>query len=137
VPDPRTGSTPAALPRAVAVAALVAVLQAAGMVGYAVLVVVRAVRGDASSPGDAAFLVVLVLAWAAALVVAATALRHLRRPARAPLLLSELLLAAVGVPLVQGGGVARWAGVALVLTGVVGAAAVLSPSVTAALEARR
>jgi hypothetical protein len=121
----------------VAVAALVAVLQAAGMVGYAVLVVVRAVRGDASSPGDAAFLVVLVLAWAAALVVAATALRHLRRPARAPLLLSELLLAAVGVPLVQGGGVARWAGVALVLTGVVGAAAVLSPSVTAALEARR
>jgi hypothetical protein len=115
----------------VAVVAVLALLQAAGMVGYAVLVVVQAVRGDASSPGDAAFLVVLVLAWAAGLVVVARGMRDRHRWARAPLLLSELLLVAVGVPLVQGGGIARWAGAALVATGAVGAAAVLSPSVTA------
>jgi len=137
VPDASTGSDQAAQPRALAVAAVVAVVQAVGMAGYAVLVVVQAVRGDASSPGDAAFLVVLVLAWAVALVVVARGLRERHRWARAPLLLSELLLVAVGVPLVQGGGVARWAGVALVVTGAVGAVTVLSPSVTAVLDGRR
>jgi hypothetical protein len=137
VPDRRTGSDPAAQPRAVAVAAVVAVAQAVGMLGYAVLVVVQALRGDASSAGDATFLVVLVLAWGVALVVVARGLRDRHRWARAPLLLSELLLVAVGVPLVQGGGVARWAGVALVVTGAVGAVAVLSPSVTAVLDGQR
>ena len=53
-------------------------------------------------------------------MVVARGLRDRHRWARAPLLLSELLLVAVGVPLVQGGGVARWAGVALVVTGVGG-----------------
>ena len=121
------------MPRTLLVAASLAVLQALGLVVYAVAVVVAAVRGDRSSASDAALLVVLVLGWAAVLVVVARGLYERRRWARAPLLLSELLLVAIGVPLAQGES-GRWVGVVLVASAAVGAVAVLSPSVTRALE---
>ena len=63
-------------------------------------------------------------------MLAARALRVGRRAARAPLVLSELLLLVVGVPLVQGDA-ARWWGLVLVVTAGVGVLAVLSPAVTA------
>jgi hypothetical protein len=131
VPDPST-------PTALRVVAAVALAQVLGLVAYAIVVVVAAVRGDESSAGNAALLAVLVLAWAVGLAVAARGLVDRRRWARAPALLSELLLFAVGVPLAQNGaGIARWAGVLLVVSGAVGTVAVLTPSVTAALDGPR
>ena len=71
--------------------------------------------------------------WAAGLLLCARGLLRRRRWARAPLVITDLLLLAVGVPLVQGAG-ARWAGVLLVVGAVVGLLSVLSPAVTAELE---
>jgi len=122
-----------ASPRALLTAAGVAALQAAGLAVLAAVVVVQAARGDESSATNAGLLVVLVLAWAVGLGFVARGLRDRHRWARAPLLLSELLLLlAVGVPLVQGDA-ARWVGVLVVASAVVGTVAVLSPSVTSAL----
>ncbi len=121
------------MPRTLLVAAAVAVLQSVGLVVFALAVVVAAVRGDRSSAADAALLAALVLGWAVFLVVAARGLRDRRRWARAPLLLTELLLVVVGVPLVQGGS-SRWTGALMVVSGAVGAVALLTPSVTRALE---
>jgi hypothetical protein len=130
--DPNAERGPVA-PRSMRIAALVAVAQAVGLAVFAAVVVVQALRGDRSSVTNVLLLVVLLLAWAAALVLCARGLLHRRRWARAPLVLSELLLLAVGIPLVQGDG-ARWAGVLLVGGAVVGLLSVLSPAVTAELE---
>ena len=115
------------------IAAWVALLQGVGLGVFALVVVVEALRGDRSSMVDALLLVSLLLAWAGAFVLCARGLLRRRRWSRAPLVLSELLLLAVGIPLVQGAG-ARWAGVLLVVGAVVGLLSVLSPAVTAELE---
>jgi hypothetical protein len=120
-------------PVAVRVAAAVAGLQGLGLAVFAAVVVGEALRGDRSSVSGALLLVALLAAWAATLVLCARGLLRRRRWARAPLVLSELLLLAVGIPLVQGSG-ARWVGVLLVVGSVVGLLAVLSPAVTAELE---
>ncbi len=99
----------------------------------AVAVVVEAARGDRSTVGNVVLLALLLVAWAGGLAAAARGLLHRRRRARAPIVVSELLLLAVGFPLVQGTD-ARWAGVLLVVTCVAGLLAVLSPSVTAQLQ---
>ena len=103
------------------------------LLGMAVGIVVEAARGDRSSVSNVALLVGLLLVWAAGLALAARGLARRRRWARAPVLLSDLLLLAVGVPLAQGSA-SRWAGVLLVVVSAVGAVAVMTPPVTAALE---
>jgi hypothetical protein len=113
----------------VAVAALA--LQIAGMAVYSVAVLVKAVSGDASSAQGAALLIALTLVWAGGLVLAARGLWQRRRWARSPAVVSELLLVAIGVPLVQGG--VGWVGVPLVVGSAVAVVALLTPAVTAAL----
>ncbi len=130
--DPDAEHRPLA-PRVMRIAAGVAVLQALGLGVFAAVVVVEALRGDRSSMANALLLVALLLAWAAALGLCARGLLRRRHWSRAPLVMSELLLLAVGVPLVQGAG-ARWAGVLLVVGAVVGLLSVLSPAVTTELE---
>ncbi len=115
------------------IAAGVAFLQALGLGVFALVVVVEALRGDRSSMANALLLAALLLAWAATLALCARGLLRRRRWSRAPLVMSELLLLAVGIPLVQGAG-ARWAGVLLVVGAVVGLLSVLSPAVTTELE---
>jgi hypothetical protein len=118
--------------RALLTAAGVAALQAAALTVFAVVVVAQALRGDESSAANVVLLVLLVLAWAVGLGVVARGLRDRHRWARAPMLLSELLLLAVGIPLLQGDA-ARWVGVVVIASAAVGTVAVLSPSVTSAL----
>ncbi len=130
--DPTEGRPPA-VPGPMRLAAVVAVAQAVGLGLYAVVVLVQALSGDRSSVTSAVLLMALVVGWAAVLLLAARGLLRRRRWSRAPLVLSELLLLAVGIPLVQGAG-ARWAGVLLVVGGAVGLLSVLSPAVTAELE---
>ena len=129
----RVGASPTGRPRALEVAVVVAALEATALLVFGTAVLVQALRGDRSSALDAGLLVGLLVVWAAGLGWAARGLWHARRWARAPVVLSELLLLAVGIPLVQGEG-ARWAGVLLVAASVAGLVAVLSPAVTASLE---
>jgi hypothetical protein len=103
------------------------------LLALAVGVVVEALRGDRSSVSNAALLAVLLLVWVAGLGMGARGLSLHRRWARAPVVLSELLLLAAAVPLAQGSG-AQWAGYLVVALCVVGLLAVLSPPVTTALR---
>ena len=104
------------------------VLQGAALAGYALVVLVQAVRGDRATLLGAALLAVLLVAWGAGLGLAARGLWDGRRWARSPVVVTELLLLAVGIPLVQGAG--RAAGIVLVVVAVVELGAVLSPPVT-------
>jgi hypothetical protein len=132
--DPGPGPAAAGrLPRAIQLAAGLALAEAAGFVVYGVALVVQAARGDRSSVQNVALLVVLVVGWGAGLVFAARGLLGRRRWSRAPLVVSQLLLVAVGLPLAEGP-VARWAGVALVAASVLAVGALLTPAVTGALE---
>ena len=115
-------------PRPLLVAVGLLALQAAAFVGYALVVLVQAVRGDRTTLLGAGLLAVLLLAWGAGLGLAARGLWEGRRWARSPVVVTELLLLAVGIPLVLGAG--RPAGVVLVVVAVVVLGAVLSPSVT-------
>jgi hypothetical protein len=115
------------------VAAGVASAQGAGLGLFAAVVVLQALRGDRSSVTNVLLLVALLVAWAAALLLCARGLLRRRHWSRAPLVLSELLLLAVGIPLIQGAG-PRWAGLLLVAGAVVGLLSLLSPAVTAELE---
>lgn len=79
-------------------------LQAAALVGYAVLIVVEALRGDYQRTDFVAIEAALFAFWGVVLAVAARALAKGRRAGVAPVLLSEVLLGlAVGLPLVRGG----------------------------------
>jgi hypothetical protein len=120
-----------ARPAALLVAAGVVLVEAVTLLGYAVVAVVQGLRGDRSGALGPALLAVVLLVWAAGLVGAARGLLQVRRWARAPVVVSELLGLAVGIQLAQGP--TRWAGAALVAVTVVALVAVLSPPATAAL----
>lgn len=128
-PGPRAAGP---LPPTIWLAAGLALAEAAGFLVYGAVLVVQAARGDRSSVGNVVLLIGLVLGWAAALAFAARGLWQRRRWSRAPLVVSQVLLLAVGVPLAQGTG-ARWVGVALVTVSAVALLALLSRAVTAQL----
>ena len=115
-------------PRPLLVAVGLLALQGASFVGYAFVVLVQAVRGDRTTVLGAVLLAVLLVAWGGCLGLAARGLWDGRRWARSPVVVTELLLLAVGIPLAQGAG--RPAGIVLVVVAVVVLAAVLSPPVT-------
>jgi hypothetical protein len=109
-------------------------VEALTLLGYALVAVVQGLRGDRSGALGPALLAVVLLVWAAGLVVAARGLLRVQRWARAPVVVSELLVLAVGIQLAQGA--TRWAGAVLVAVTVVALVAVLSPPATAALVER-
>ena len=113
---------------ALGVAVSVAGLEAAGLVAFALVVVVRGSRGDASSASNVALLCGLLLAWAAGLGVAARGLRAGRRWARAPLVVTELLAGALSVSMIQGG--VGWVGWPLLACSVAALAALFAPAMT-------
>jgi hypothetical protein len=118
-------------PKPLVVAAAAVLAEAVVLLGYAVVTVVQALRGDRSSALGAALLALVLLTWAAGLALSARGLWRVRRWARSPVVVSELLLLAVGVPLIQGTG--GWVGTVIVATTVVVLIAVLSPPVTSVL----
>jgi hypothetical protein len=84
--------------------AVVVGLQALALVGYAVLIVVEALRGDYQRTDFVAIESALFAFWGVVLALAVRALVMGRRSGFAPVLLSELLLGlAVGLPLLRGG----------------------------------
>ena len=126
--------TATARPTVLAAAAALVLLEAAGLVAYAVVAAVQALRGDRSSALGALLLVVILLVWAAGLAVAARGLWQRARWARSPVVVSELLLLAVGHPARPGhrrSGRRRWCRVVALAVATTGA--VLSPPATAAL----
>ena len=106
MPEPPTSSAPRpAAPSSVrwALAAVVG-LQSAALVGYAVLIVVEALRGDYQRADFVAIEAALFTFWGLVLAVAVRGLVRGRRAGVVPVLLSELLLGlAVGLPLLRGG----------------------------------
>lgn len=106
MPEPATSSAPRpGAPSSVrwALAAVVG-LQAAALVGYAVLIVVEALRGDYQRADFVAIEAALFAFWGVVLALATRALVKGRRAGFVPVLLSELLLGlAVGLPLLRGG----------------------------------
>jgi hypothetical protein len=118
-------------PAALLAAAGLAAVEAVGLIGYAAVVVLHGLGGDASSPANVALLAALVLAWAAGLGVAARALLSGRRWARSPLIVNQLLLVAVGIPVAQGA--SGWLGWPMVAVALVALAALASPAVTRSL----
>jgi hypothetical protein len=113
------------------VAVVVVLVEAGALLVYAVVTIVQAVRGDRSSVLGVVLLAALLGLWDGALVVAARGLWRGRRWARSPIVVSELLLLAVGLQLAQGA--TRWAGVAIVVLTIAALGAALSPPVTASL----
>jgi hypothetical protein len=118
-------------PAALVVAAAVVLCEAAVLAGYALVAVAQGLRGDRSGPLGPALLAVVLLVWAAGLAAAARGLLRVQRWARAPVVVSELLMLAVGIQLAQG--TARWAGWVLVAVTASALIAVLSPPATRAL----
>ena len=103
------------------------------MVVFALVTIIAAIQGSATSVAGVALLSLLALAWAGGLAVATSAVARGRRAGRAPVVLTELiLLLAVGVPLVQGS--SPLAGWFLVGTSLPALLVVLSPPVTASLH---
>jgi hypothetical protein len=122
--DPR----PAAVVVAVGVAVGVAGLQVGGLLAFVVVIVVRATQGDQTSWLNVALLCVVLLAWAAGLGVAAGGLSAGRRWSRAPLVVSELLLLAVSVSVIQGG--VGWLGWPLGVGAALAVVAMFTPAMT-------
>jgi len=120
---PTSGAPRPAAPSSVrwALAAVVG-LQAAALVGYAVLIVVEALRGDYQRVDFVAIEAALFTFWGLVLAVAVRGPVRGRQAGVVPVLVSELLLGlAVGLPLLRGGqraigtAVLVTAGLALVL----------------------
>lgn len=122
---------PLALRVALGVAVGVAGLEVAGLVGFVVAIVARAARGDRSSAANVALVCGALLVWAGGLVLAARGLLGGRRWSRSPLVVSELLLLAVSVSLVQGG--QGWLGWPLMVGSALAVAALFTPAMTGLL----
>jgi hypothetical protein len=122
---------PVRLVLALGVVAGVTALEVAGLVGFVLVIVLRATRGDRSSALNVALVCAALLVWAGGLALAARGLLAGRRWSRSPLVVSELLLLAVSVSLVQGG--VRWLGWPLLVGSAAAVAAVFTPAVVGLL----
>jgi len=129
-PDP--AGAPADLPRPLlAVAGLVA-LQAIGLVGIGLFLVVEAVVATASDVVAALVSALLALLAGAGLLLVARGLFHRGRWARSPALVLNLIGVPVAIGLLQGG---RWyVGIPLLLWSVAVLVLLFSAPVNAALE---
>lgn len=112
-------------------ASLVA-LEAVGLLAAAVFYLVELVVAEAGDRVRALVTVALALAAGAGLALVARGLLHRRRWARAPALVTNLILLPVGYGLVQGG---RWyVGLPLLLLGVAVLVLLFAPATAAALD---
>jgi hypothetical protein len=121
--------------------AVIAGIEGAALLGYAVFDAVAAVRVGASGPqdvsnGPAIVLQILLFAFfGAAMIWIARGWWSVRRWARAPFLLAQLIVLVVGVPLAQSeGSIERYVGVVASLLAVLGIVLCFAPSVSRALE---
>jgi hypothetical protein len=123
-------ATPIALKIGLALAGFTAL----GLLTYAGFVLEQAATQAADSDAGATVVVGSVLFWAAGVILAARGLLRRRRWARSPLLMTYLLLLAVGWALVHGTGPGIGIGAAILVLAVGGVVVTLAPSVGAALR---
>lgn len=132
-----------ALQRPVAVIglAVIAAVEGIALLAYAVFDTVEGLRQGATGPADVSnvpaiiLLVAILLIFGLGLVWVARGWWRLRRSARAPFLLAQVLAVLVGYELAQSqGSVERTVGIAMALVAVVGIVLCFLPPVTRALE---
>ena len=104
------------------------------LVLYAAFELEQALTQSADSAAGAALVIGSFLAWGVGVLLAARGLSRRRRWARSPLLMTYLLLFAVGWALVHGTGLAVAVGVVAFAVAAVGIVVMLAPSVGAALQ---
>lgn len=119
----------------------IAAIEGLVLVGYAVFDLVSVIRfgiqgpSEVSNPPAVALQILIFAVFGAGLLLVARGWWRIRRWARAPFLLVQLLALVVGVPLVQAGGwVERFIGGATVAIAVVGGVIALTPAVGRAID---
>ena len=119
---------------------VIAGIEGIALIGYAAFEAFEGIRIGATGPsavssGPALLLQILILAaFGAALVLVGSGWLRVRRWARAPFVLAQLIALVIGFPLISAvGGVERGAGLALVVLAVIGIVLVFTPAVTRSL----
>jgi hypothetical protein len=126
--------------RPLAALAAIALMEGVGLVGYAVFLLVEAVRLGATGPSDVssvpaiALQIALFVIFGAGLLWVARGWWASRRWARAPFLLAQLMALVIGIPLAQSEGSERLVGIVLSLMAAVGLVLTFTPAVMRALE---
>jgi hypothetical protein len=123
-----------ATPRALTIALVLAGLTALGLLAYVGFVLEQAATQTADSDAGAAVIVSSVLFCATGVVLAARGLVRRRRWARSPLVMTYLLLLAVGWALVHGTGPGIGIGVGILVLAVAGLVVTLAPSLGTTLR---
>ena len=121
-------------PAALRTGVVLALLTGTALVGYACFELEQALTQSADSAAGAAVVIGSFLAWGLGVLLSARGLVRRRRWARSPLVMTYLLLLAVGWALVHGTGAAVAVGVVAFGVAVVGLVVMLTPSLGAALR---
>jgi len=119
--------------RALTFGVVLAAITAVGLLGYAVFVLEQAATQSADSDAGAAVVIGSVIVWIVVVALAARGLQRRRRWARSPLVMTYLLLLAVGWDLVHGTVLSVIIGVGVFVVAVAGLCVMLSPPVGQAL----
>ena len=119
---------------------VIAGLEGLGLLVYAMFDAVEGIRIGATGPAEVSSVPALILqiailgAFGAGLVLVGTGWMRVRRWARAPFLLAQLIALVIGAPLVSAvGGVERIAGIIIILLAATGVVLVFTPAVTRSL----
>ncbi len=120
-------------PRALTIGVVLAVITAVGLLAYAVFVLEQAATQSADSDAGAAVVIGSVIIWLVVVTLAARGLLHRRRWARSPLVMTYLLLLAVGWDLVHGTVFSVVIGIGVFILAITGLGVMLSPPVAQAL----
>ena len=119
---------------------VIAGLEGLGLLVDAMFDAVEGIRIGATGPAEVSSVPALILqiailgAFGAGLVLVGTGWMRVRRWARAPFLLAQLIALVIGAPLVSAvGGVERIAGIIIILLAATGVVLVFTPAVTRSL----
>lgn len=133
------GARTPAVPAVMAVA-VIAALEAAALLAYAVYALVEGFREGFTGPAEVSsvpsriLLVVVLAALGVGMAWVAVGWWRVRRWARAPFLMSQILAGLLGYELAQAtGSLERYVGIALMAVGVIGIVLVFTPPVSRAL----
>ncbi len=121
--------------------ALIALLQGAALLGYALFDVVEAVRVGITGPEEVSnapaliLLVVITAAFGVGLLLVARGWWRAQRWARAPFILTQVIVGLIGYELSQSeGSVERMVGYACVLVAILGLVLSFAPAVSRAID---
>ena len=128
--------------RPLVVLAAIALVQAVGLVVFglydALLTPLEGASGAVGGLAGRALQVIIFVAFGVGMAIVARGWQRVRRWARAPFIVAQVIGVAVGIPMAQTGGtVARIVGVALVIVGLAGIVLAVSGPVTRALGTQR